>query len=73
MKKKGQKSESMTIGRIEEEDKAIGYRAGNIRPLTNGDNVRKMQMLRYDWDEQKREMVFWHSKDSVFETDEFEF
>lgn len=60
IRKKGRKSESFAIDRINESDKNIGYRIDNIRVITNGDNVRKMLMLKYEWSEEKRSMVFWH-------------
>ena len=59
IKKKGQKSRSYTVDR---KDPKKGYEEGNIRAVTNGDNVRLMMCLRYDWDEVKREMVFWHDR-----------
>lgn len=63
---KGKSSTSMTIDRI---DPSKGYTIDNIRTLANGDNVRRMLMLRYHWDEEKREMVFWYSKDEALSED----
>ena len=57
IRKKGRKSKSITIDRIGKH-----YTIDGIRAVTNGDNVRLMMALRYDWDERKRQMVFWHDK-----------
>ncbi len=44
MRGKGRASESLTIDR---DDETKGYTADNIKPMKNGDNVRKY--LNYDW------------------------
>jgi len=65
IRKKGVKSKCYHVARIDEREGGPGYTRRNLMTMTNGDNVRYYHMLRYEWDENKRKMVFWHERSKV--------